>query len=278
MKVAAQLCLALCVTTLVSCGGGGAPAADTAFPDTSQLDQANDTLQRPSDLEAIARIYDPNYSVPDDFFVDERAGTAQSYTAHHVMDDSLSYELCTDDFATAEQWEADDNNSRSVSGYYVGAYENDRYFEFIRELSYDSDVGNIADVTSPGFARVFKCNSTSRIGVDRSALSGYAGKLNARPLDGGSIRIFSEYLWQFAFFPARYKKVLGSYQGQDDGSVSQTLLIGFASTQGSGQCDRIDLAEWRFSADLGSGEVTSDFDIVHSFNAELAEGSPRLCD
>ena len=39
--------------------------------------------------------------MPDGFFVDERAGTAQSYTVHHGLDDSGSYELCADDFEAA---------------------------------------------------------------------------------------------------------------------------------------------------------------------------------
>lgn len=274
MRLSAIMLLPLIFAT-VSCGGGGSASDPVAEDNTVQ---AVTTQNLPGDHDIIAKIYDPYYSVPSDFFVDERASTSQSYTIHHVMDDSVSYELCTDDFATAESWEAADNASRSVNGYYVGAYENDRYFEFIRELSYDDDIGNIDDLTSPGFARVFKCSNTSRDGVDRSLLSGFAGKLNVQPVSSGEVRDFAEYLWQFTFFPERYKKVLDSYASATaGGGAEQTLLLGFASSQGFGRCDLIEVVEWRFAANRQSGDVMSEFDVVHSFEAELVDGSPRLC-
>lgn len=261
----------LCV--VASCGGG---AATESTKSTNTDVSSSSPPALPTDADIIGKIYDPNYSVPDGFFVDERASTSQSYTVHHVMDASVSYELCTDDFSVAEAWEATDNASRSVNGYYVGAYENDRYFEFIRELSYENDVGNIDDLTSPGFSRVFKCSNTNRDGVDRTLLDGYAGTLNARPMDNTTIRDFAEYLWQFMFFPERYKKVLDSYAGTN--AQEQILLLGFASNQGTGRCDLIEVFRWSFSADSDSGEVSTRFETVRSFEAELVAGSPRLCD
>lgn len=274
MRKSAFILLPLILAT-VSCGGGGSAAAPATQTNTAQSVTAP---AMPDDYDIIAKIYDPYYSVPADFFVDERAGMSQSYTIHHVMDDSLSYELCTDDFAIAESWEAADNASRSVNGYYVGAYENDRYFEFIRELSYNDDVGNIDDLTSPGFARIFKCSNISRDGVDRSLLSGFAGKLNVQPVNSGAVGDFAEYFWQFTFFPERYKKVLDSYaSGTATGNAEQTLLLGFASSQGYGRCDLVEVVEWRFSADRQTGDIVSTFDVVRSFEAELVDGSPRLC-
>ena len=271
MRIAAITFVPLCVFA-VSCGGSapqtpvsGAPPATTA---------AAPSL--PSNIDVIAKVYDPFYGTPDGFFVDARAGTAQSYTVHHVMDDSLSFEVCTDDFQTAEAWEAADNASRSVNGYYVGSIETDRYFEFIRELSYDDDVGNIDDLTSPGFARVFKCSNTNRNGVDRALLSGYAGALNSRPLGPDSTREYVEYFWQFTFFPQRYKKVLASYPGAEPNS--RTLLLGFATTQGNNRCDRIEVAEWRFVADASTGEIQSQFEILRTFEAQLVDGSPLICE
>lgn len=256
-----------------SCGGGSAASPDTA--EVSSVQSAPHVL--PSNDEIIAKVYDVDFQVPGNFFVDERASTAQSYTVHHVMDDSGSYELCTDDFAVAEAWESADNSSRSVNGYYVGAYENDRYFEFIRELSYQDDIGNINDLTSPGFSRVFKCSNTERDGVDRSLLSGFAGVLNARPLTQNGVKEFAEYFWQFTFFPQRYKKVLESYADHASAGLSQTLLLGIASSQGTGRCDQVELIEWRFTADAESGEISSQFNLLRSFEAELVNGSPQLC-
>ena len=273
MKLSAFIMLPLVVAT-VSCGSEGT----AENPATGDLGSpAALSVVEPSNDMIMSLIYDPDYSVPNGFFVDERASIAVSYSVHHVLDPSNSFELCSDDFAIAEALEQADNESRSVSGYFVGAYENDRYFEFIRELSYDEDVGNIDELTSPGFSRVFKCTNTSRDGVDRSLLSGYAGQLNSRPLRQSDVSEFAEYLWQFAFFPARQKKVLDSYASSADGRLSHTLLLGFASTQGDGRCDLIEVVAWRFRADSTSGRLTSEFELVRSFEAETVDGIPRLC-
>lgn len=273
MRVSALMLLPL-LATAGACGG-----AASESPKAAATPLATDTAAAlPSRQSIIAKLYDPDYSVPDGFFVDERAGTAESYTVYHVMDASVSYELCTDDFAVAEAWESADNASRSVNGYYVGAYENDRYFEFIRELSYDNDVGNVNDLTSPGFARVFKCSNTVRDGVDRSRLSGYAGRLNVRPLSDARVRDFAEYFWQFTFFPQRYRKVLESAPTAGGSGLDHSLLLAFASNQGNGQCDLVEVISWDFSADSASGDVSSEFRLLESFEAELVSGSPRLCD
>jgi len=274
MRIPALLLLPY-MAIATSCSGGG--SSSTPVP-TNVSNEATAAITLPSDDDIISKLYDSSYSVPDNFFVDERANTAQSYTVHHVMDASNSYELCTDDFTVAEAWEVADNDSRSVNGFYVGAHETERYFEFIRELSYDGDVGNISDLTSPGFARIFKCSDTSRDGVDRSLLSGFAGTINARPLTGARLREFAEYFWQFTFFPERYKKVLASYSDSNPNSYGHTLLLAFASTQGNRRCDRVEVVEWRFVAQTDSGDIRSDFLHRREFEAELANGSPRLCD
>ena len=231
----------------------------------------------PPTSEVLNKVYDPNYTVPDGFFVDERASTPQSYTVYHVKDESVSYELCTDDFTTAAIWEDEDNASRQVNGYYVGHTENDRYFEFVRELNYDDSVGNISDLTSPGFARIFKCSYATRDGVDRSLLSGYAGKINARPLSSELLREYVEYLWQFTFFNVSAKSVLESYGTDSANELQRTLLLGFATIQGDDQCDLVEVVEWTFSANLSTGEVRSQFDTVLSFTAELRDGVPAIC-
>lgn len=268
-----------CTLALYACGGGG--SAGTEKPVTAAAPVSADApapYQLPGDLEIASLVYDPYYSVPDGFFVDERATTSSSYTIHHVMDDAGNFEVCTDDFATAEAWETADNDSRSVQGYYVGAYENDRYFEFIRELAYTDDVGNVSSPTSPGYARVFKCSNTSRDGVDRSARRGFAGVLNAAPRSAEDVRIFAEYLWQFSFFPARHKKVIDSVGNAGTASIDQTLVLAFAINQGTGRCDRIEVVNWAFRADRSTGRVDQSFDIVHAFEAQLDNGSPLLCE
>lgn len=230
----------------------------------------------PPDDEILAKLYDPGYSAPGGFYVDERAHTPGSYSLHHVKDPSVSFELCTDDFTVAAGWEAADNSSRQVNGYYVGHVENARYFEFVRELSYGDSVGNVGDPTSQGFARVLKCSYATRDGVDASLLTGYAGKLNLRPLDEAALREFVEYFWQFTFFNARAKKVLASYGSAREGELERTLLLAFATARG-GRCDRVEVVEWRFVTDADTGEVHRQFETVHRFAAEVVAGVPRIC-
>lgn len=268
------MALSLVVLALASCNADSGPG-NPAGNDPPVSGDLTPTL--PPDDEVLAKLYDPGYSVPVGFYVDERAHTPGSYTVHHVKDPSVSFELCTDDFAVAAGWEAADNASRLVNGYYVGHVENDRYFEFVRELSYDDSVGNVDDLTSPGFARVFKCSYVMRDGVDESLLTGYAGKLNVRPLSEHAFRNFVEYFWQFTFFNVRAKKVLASYGSKRETELQRTLLLAFATAGAAGQCDLVELVEWQFVTDVTTGEVFRRFENRRRFPAEIVDGVPRIC-
>ena len=262
--------LSLLPVLVISAACGGSGATDTTTPAAAQ------SAPLLADSDILGKAYDPQYNVPPGFFVDERATTTRSYTVHHVLDTSASYEMCTDDLVEAQAWEDADNEARAVSGYYVTSYENDRYFEFVRELSYTEDVGNISEPSSPGYARVFKCNHTNRDGVDRSLVNGYAGKLNPGQLNVATLREFTEYLWQFTFFDVTAKKVIASYS--DAPSLRHTLLLAFVINQGTDSCDRIDVVAWQFDADPASGEVTQRFETVRSFAASILAGQPSLCE
>lgn len=231
----------------------------------------------PSDEAVLARVYDVNYRNPPGFYVDERSDTPGSYTVYHVKDDSLSYELCTDDYAQALAWEAADNELRQVNGVFVGSYENDRYFEVIRELDYPDSVGNVSDPTSPGYARVFKCSYVDREGVDRNLRDGYAGRLNAKPANAVALRGLVEYLWQFAFFWPAKAKVLDSFSEEGNGSVRHTLRLGLVTPRGSGRCDVVEVVDWIFSLDEIDGSMTKSFQLRRRFEAELIDGVPRKC-
>ena len=260
---------------LTACGGGasgdspssGATAAAPASP-----------VAAPDDARKLAKIYDPSYATPVDFYVDERAATPSSYTLHHIKDPSNSFELCTDDGHVAEQWEAADHASRAVNGVYVGSIETRRYFEFVRELAYDNDLGNVGSPSSPGYARVFKCSAINRDGVDRHLLDGFAGRLNMRPLTAESVREFTEYLWQFAYFPGADVKVLDTRSEAAGERLSHTLELALRVNQGQDRCDRIELAVWRFAVDPVSGEVSKSYATIDSFEAELTAAGPSRCD
>jgi len=272
MKVSTQALLP--ILAIVAACGGSAPA-DLGKP---AQDTGNRAFVLPSNEDILAKAYDRNYSVPDGFFIDERVETTRSYTVHHVLDESNSFEICSNDLVAAQALEEADNDSRAVNGYYVTSYENARYYEFVRELAYTQDVGNIADITSPGYARVFKCDHTNRDGVDRALLDGYAGRLNTAGLDSVTLREFTEYFWQFTFFNVAAKKVIASYATTGASTLQHTLLVALLVNQGTGACDRVDVVEWRFSAEPSSGEISRQFELLHSFDATLSDGVPTFCE
>ena len=255
-----------------ACGGSG--SAD----DSKGSAADSGPLASPGDAEILGKVYDNTYTVPQGFFIDERAETTRSYTVHHVLDRSGSYELCSDDLVEAQAWEAADNASRAVSGYYVTSYENERYFEFVRELEYTEDVGNITEPTSPGYARVFKCSHTSRDGVDRALVDGFAGRMPIDRLNAASLRDFAEYLWQFTFFNVSRKKVIDSYPGPAAGALQHTLLLALVVNQGTDACDRVDVIEWRYTANPQNGEIRRQFNTLRSFEARVVNGMPQRCE
>ncbi len=257
-----------------ACGGSGAATEEAAPPTT----QSAVVTSVPDNTAILSKAYDPDYDVPPGFFVDERVETTtRSFTLHHVLDESNSYERCTNDLVIAQAWEQEDNDSRAVNGYYVTSIENDRYFEFVRELDYTQDVGNISDPTSPGYARVFKCDYADRTGVDRNLLDGYSGRLMAEPMNNDSLREFVEYLWQFRYFNVSRKAVIASYGSQETAGPTHTLLLALVVNQGSDQCDRVDVVEWRFRFDSARQEMHREFDTIRSFEAEMSNGAPRFC-
>ncbi len=273
MKVSTFLLIPL-FAIAAACGGSGSgstgasPANDRSAPPAPSMGNA--------DIAEL--VYDPDYDVPAGFYRDARASTERSYTIHHVLDDSGSFELCTDDYQTAVNWEAADNAARAVNGIFVSAAETERYFEFVRELEYTQDIGNVDEPTSPGFARVFKCSNTSRDGVDRSVLDGFAGRINTRPVDAAAVREFTEYLWQFRFFATGRRVVLESRAESSSDAAEHVLRIAFRNSQGVGNCDRVEVADWRFSANHGSGDVEKTFTTVRSFEAQFVDGAATLCD
>lgn len=273
MKVSNYFILIL-LSIAAACGGSGAPSEALS----STIESGALASKIPDNNTILALAYDNDYTVPTEFFVDDRVETTtRSYSLHHVLDESRSYERCTNDLVIAQSWEQADNDSRAVNGAYVTSMENDRYFEFTRELDYDQAVGNIGDPTSPGYARVFKCDYVDRSGVDRNLLDGYSGRFSTTPVTTQSLQNLVEYLWQFRFFNVSRKAVIASYGSQSDAPLSHTLLLALVNNQGTNQCDRVDVVEWRFHYNVSLGEITREFYMVRSFTAELVDGEAKLC-
>ncbi len=258
-----------------ACGGSGQNQQN----DDIKNNVLPNSLNVVSNEDILSKAYDPGYQVPAGFYIDERAQTeTQSYTVHHVLDESASFERCSDDLVVATAWEQADNDARAVRGEYVTSIENDRYFEFVRELAYTDDIGNIGDPTSPGYARIFKCGYANRDGVDRSLLEGYSGRLSATTDIELSLREFVEYLWQFRFFAVSRKIVVDSFGDATADGHRHTLLLALVVNQGTDRCDRIDVIEWKFHRNAVSGEITRAFDTIRSFEGQLVNGNPQFCD
>ena len=103
--------------TAAACGGSGANEVAAVVADDKNAAPA---VSMPSDDDILKMAYDTDYTVPEGFYIDERAATStRSYTVHHVLDPSNSYELCSNDLVEAQAWEQADNDSRAVNGYYV---------------------------------------------------------------------------------------------------------------------------------------------------------------
>ena len=266
---ALRTALVPCLLSLLACSGGG--TGGEAPPITANAPKPM------ADNEIMTKAYDSQYQVPANFFVDERADTPRSFSLYHVKDVSISYERCTNSYDEAYAWEAADNDSRAVTGYYVGSVENDRYFEFIRELDFQDSVGSVGDLTSPGFSRVFKCDYVDRNGVDRNLRNGYAGAINTRPLSSTAIRNFSEYMWQFTFFWPATKTVLETFSSEHTNTYEHTLALAFVTNQGTDRCDLVEVVDWVFSVNKSDGAVTKEFRLLRQFEAQLVNGSPEKC-
>lgn len=231
----------------------------------------------PSNSEILAKTYDINYQQPEYFYQDERTDTVQSYTVYHVKDSSSAYELCTNDFFQATEWETSSNDSLAVNGTFIESIENDRYFEFVRDQANTGGETNTGEPASPAFARVFKCDYVIRDGVDRNSRNGNAGTLNLPPLSSETIRVFTEYMWQFTFFWPTEKTVLESFSSETSAAYEHTLVLSFKTHQGTGQCDLVELVDWVFSLDKNNGQVSKEFNVLRTMEAKVVNGLPQMC-
>lgn len=228
-----KLYFALVAFIFAGCTGGGAQTEELPIP-------------YPTREEVISLMYDPLYSVPDNFYTD-RPNVPRGYSLYHVKNAGNYFELCTNDENEALTWEDADNASRVIKGVFVEWSENDRYFQITRELDISGSTGNTG-LSEPGFARVFKCNYVNRDGVDRDNPNGYGGQFNAT-VNAQSVQNFVQYMWQWTFWWPTEAKVLRSYGTND----SHTLLLSLRTRQTSG-CDLIQVLDWQWTFD-STGQV-----------------------
>ncbi len=226
--------------------------------------------------EAIQLIYDTTYRYPDGYYFDMHDEITQSYTLYQVKDFSNSYELCTDDELEAIRLEQEDNDRRVVNGQLITYTQNERYFEFVRELDVSGSIGNTG-LTEPGFARIYKCSYVNRVGVDRNDFNGYGGIMNA-DLSEQVVREFIQYTNFFTFWWPQTAKTLQFSSEENNDEFIHTLLLGLRTNQGTDRCDLIQLLDWRWTVNKSNGEMERISYLVDQFEADLVNGVPVICE
>ena len=71
--------------------------------------------------------------------------------------------------------------------------------------------------------------------------------------------------------------MLDSLTTETEGTISQTLRLAFLYNQGYGNCDRIEVIDWTFSADKQNGEITRRFEFQYAVEAQRVNGAPVEC-
>ena len=226
--------------------------------------------------EAIQLIYNTTYRYPDGYYFDMHDEITQSYTLYQVKDFSNSYELCTDNELEAIRLEQEDNDRRVVNGQFITYTQNERYFEFVRELDVSGSIGNTG-LTEPGFARIYKCSYVNRSGVDRNDFNGYGGIMNA-DLSEQVVREFVQYTNFFTFWWPRTAKTLQFNSEENNDEFIHALLLGLRTNQGTGKCDLIQLFDWRWTVSKSTGDMERELYNVDQFEADLINGVPTICE
>jgi hypothetical protein len=208
------------------------------------------TLLPAADHEIAALLYAGKPRTPAGFRADDTPSGFEQVTtyhlkAHQVPTPSLgSHELCTDDWNEALAWSAAVAARSPQVLDFVTSEATERYFEL--------------DHVPRGHAnrfermRVFRCSYLDRAGVDLTAGSGFAGMLRARPLDAGTLRDLSEYLWFFTPYNNVDHAVLASEPRPATG-LAHALTIARLERAVSGSCDRISVHDWTHTANPENG-------------------------
>ncbi len=260
--------------TLSSCGGGGggasAPSVATATPPRP--------VQQ-SDLTIAQTLYSGAPRTPAGFHEDAAPSGHEHVSTVHLKNTDIDatltapfpqHELCTNDWNEALSWS--ETNAQDAPQYanLVETSDATRYFEFGRVRE-----GN------PQFyvrERVFKCTYVNRTTADLRSPQGSAGQLNERPLTANELRTLTEYLWQFTSYNNFGHAVLKSSGATTSSALTHTLVIANLIRAGiSSDCDRIDVIAWRHSADLVSGELELDIEVLLSFGAREVSSVAQLC-
>ncbi|MET0658450.1 MAG: hypothetical protein ABW110_09890 [Steroidobacteraceae bacterium] len=277
-------CLGLSAVLCVSSCGGGGGGSDSGGGGSDSGGSSPASIpvsQRPTsltDLQIAQLLYEGSPRTPADFYA-EAAPASYAYvnTSHlkntdvaTVASDAPQYELCSDDWNEALAWS---EAAQQRSGQYadlMATEENERYFEFGRVRSSEPD--------RYLRGRVFKCAYLERQTSNLRQQAGNAGVLKSTPIDTQSLKLLSEYLWQFTTYNNYGHAVLSSTGEPANSSLRRTLLIANLAAAGtSGTCDRILVEAWRHDAATATGALTRSVEELWSFGARENAGAVELC-
>jgi len=231
--------------------------------EVGQEDEGLSGALSPADRDIAARLYAGAPRTPPGFLDDAAPAGFAQVTTYHVKTAQLaapaatSYEVCSDDWSQAFAWSEEVAAASSPYLDFVGNEATVRYYELDRVPRGQPD--------RYVRMRVFRCSYLDRIGVDTTAADGFAGMLNARPLDPAAVRELSEYLWWFTTYNNADHAVLAS-EPSSGGALAHVLAIASLERAAFGAgCDRVTLRDWTHTADPNTGVLQLTTAVVREF-------------
>jgi hypothetical protein len=281
-----NILLALSLTTLSACGGGGGSAGSSAPASVSSQPASvppSVSSAPPStnaaDLALADRLYKGDARTPAGFDVEQRPSNVMgTLSTRHLKNTdfatgpqaiSPTYEICTNDMAQALDWS---ERQATWNGQYSDLVEvlgDARMFEVVRVPR--------ADVTALLRHRVFRCDYLDRAGSDLRADVGAAGLMNQRPLTAVELEKLAEYLWQFTMFNNADYAVESSVSSANGSSIAQTIRVGQLVRGTGGACDTVQLSDWTHTLNATDGSLTRALTQARSYQVKSTPAGAESC-
>jgi hypothetical protein len=226
-----------------------------------------------ADRDIAAALYAGTPRTPAGFAADPAPPSFAQVATYHVKSSQLAapaatlHEVCTDDWTVALAWSEEVAAAASPYLDLVVTETTERYFE----------LGRVPRGEPDRYVRmlVLRCSYVDRTGVELKLAEGYAGTLNARPLDAAALRALAEYLWLFTAYNNSGHAVLAS-ESRGTG-LAHVLTIASLERAVLGTCDRVTLREWTHEAAPSTGVLTRSVAVVRELGVREDAGVPSAC-
>lgn len=246
------------VLAVSSCGSN-----DIALPSGSGLPLP------PADAQIAATLYAGTPRTPAGFLADPAPPSYEQVTTYHLKTSqiaapsAMTHELCTDDWSAALAWSEEAAAQANPYLDLVSSDSTPRYFEF----------GRVPRGTTGQYVRqrVYRCAYLDRAGVELAAAEGFAGIVNARPLDAAALRELVEYLWRFTSYNNAGHVVLESAASLP-GPAHSLRLASLERAAAGMSCDRVTVREWTYEANATTGSLEFAAHVVREFGVRQEAG------